>query len=74
MEWTKLAAIVLIAAGILGLAFGEFSYTKDSKEASIGPLELTVEETETVAVPGWLAAGAILAGVGLLAYPMIVRR
>lgn len=66
MNAVKMAAIVLIAAGVLGLAYGSFSYTKDTHEAKLGPLELSVRETETVNVPMWAGVGAIVIGAGLL--------
>lgn len=66
MNAVKMAAIVLIAAGVLGLAYGSFSYTKDTHEAKLGPLELSVRETETVNVPVWAGVGAIVIGAGLL--------
>ena len=66
MNAVKMAAIVLIAAGILGLVFGGFSYTKDTHEAKLGPLELSVTEKETVNVPVWAGVGAIVIGGALL--------
>jgi TRAP-type C4-dicarboxylate transport system permease small subunit len=66
MSGTRLAALVLIIAGILGLAYGGFTYTKDTHQADIGPIELSVEEKETVNIPVWLGAGALIAGVLLL--------
>jgi TRAP-type C4-dicarboxylate transport system permease small subunit len=66
MNAVKMAAIVLIAAGVLGLAYGSFSYTKDTHEAKLGPLELSVKETETVNIPVWAGVGAIVIGGGLL--------
>jgi len=62
MNTTKLLAIVLIVAGALGLAYGGFSYTKETHQAKLGPLELSVKETQTVNVPLWLGAGAIVVG------------
>ena len=70
MNGIKLAALVLIVAGVLGLAYGGFTYTKDTHETKLGPIELSVEEKETVNIPVWLGAGAIIAGVLLL----VVRR
>ena len=70
MNGTKLAALVLIVAGVLGLAYGGFTYTKDTHETKLGPIELSVEEKETVNIPIWLGAGATIAGVLLL----VVRR
>ena len=66
MNAVKLAAIVLIAAGVLGLAYGSFSYTKDTHEAKLGPIELSVKEKETVNIPVWAGVGAIVIGGGLL--------
>ncbi len=69
MNAFKIAAIALIVAGILGLAYGSFSYTKETQEARIGPLELTVNERQTVNIPVWAGVAAIVAGVLLLFVP-----
>jgi len=66
MNITKLIGILLIAAGGLGLAYGGFSYTKESTGLKIGPLELKVQEKERVNVPIVLSAGALILGVFLL--------
>ena len=70
MSAIKIAAIVLIAAGILGLAYGGFSYTKETHEAKIGSLELSMKDKETVNVPVWAGVGAIVVGGILLLVPM----
>jgi hypothetical protein len=59
---------VLIAAGILALLYGQFSYTTEKQAAKLGPLELTVTEKETVNIPTWAGAGSIATGVALLAF------
>ena len=69
MNAVKIAAIALIVAGILGLAYGNFSYTKETQQARIGPLELTVKEQQTVNIPVWAGVAAILAGALLLLAP-----
>lgn len=66
MNAVKMAAIVLIAAGVLGLVYGSFSYTKDTHEAKLGPLELSVKDKETVNIPVWAGVGAIAIGGVLL--------
>ena len=66
MSPTQIVGIVLIAAGALGLAYGGFSYTKDTTAVKLGPLELTVKEKETVNVPLWAGVGAIVLGAVLL--------
>ncbi len=65
MNITRLIAIVLIVAGVLGLVYGGFSYTKDTTSVKIGPIELSVKEKETVNIPMWAGIGAIVIG-GLL--------
>ena len=68
MGAVKIIAILLIIIGILGLAYGRFSYTRETQEAKLGPLELNVKETQTVNIPVWAGLGAILAGGGLLLF------
>lgn len=62
MSSIKIVAIVIIIAGVLGLVYGSFSYTKETHETKIGPVELSVKEKETVNVPVWAGAGAIALG------------
>ena len=66
MNANRIAAIVLIVAGILGLVYGGFSYTKQTTGAKLGPIELKVTEKETVNVPVWVGIGAIVVGGVLL--------
>ncbi|MBE0436478.1 MAG: hypothetical protein IBX56_11815 [Methylomicrobium sp.] len=68
MNAIKISAIVLIIAGILGLVYGQFSYTKETQQAKLGPLELSVKDTETVNVPVWAGVAAIVVGGVLLLY------
>jgi TRAP-type C4-dicarboxylate transport system permease small subunit len=66
MNAIKMVATVLVVAGVLGLTYGGFSYTKETHEAKLGPLELSVKERETVNVPVWAGVGAIVVGGALL--------
>lgn len=66
MNGIRLAAIVLIIAGVIGLAYQQFSFTRETAQAKIGPLELSLKQKETVNVPMWLSVGAIGLGVVLL--------
>jgi TRAP-type C4-dicarboxylate transport system permease small subunit len=66
MNAIKIAAIVLIVAGVLGLVYGSFTYTKDTHTAKLGPIELSVKDKETVNVPVWAGVGAIVIGGVLL--------
>jgi multidrug transporter EmrE-like cation transporter len=65
MNAVKIVGIVLIVAGALGLAYGSFSYTKETHQAKVGPIELSIKDKETVNVPVWAGVGAIVIG-GLL--------
>ena len=56
-------------ASIPGLAYGKFSYTKETDEATVGSLELSVKDKETVNVPVWAGVGAIVVGGLLLLVP-----
>jgi hypothetical protein len=62
----KIVAILLIAAGILGLVYGGITYTKTSHDAKVGPFELSVRDKETVHVPVWAGVAAIVVGSVLL--------
>ena len=66
MNSIKMIAIALIVAGVLGLAVGSFSYTKQTHEAKIGPIALSVNEQQTVNIPLWAGLAAIAAGAALL--------
>jgi TRAP-type C4-dicarboxylate transport system permease small subunit len=68
MNAVKIAAIVLIVAGVLGLLYGGFSFTQETHEAKLGPLELSVKEKKTVNVPVWASVGAIAIGGALLLF------
>ena len=66
MDTVRIIGIVLIVAGLLGLIYQQFSFTRETHQARIGPLELSVKEKETVNVPLWASLGAIGVGVVLL--------
>lgn len=66
MNAVKMLAIVLIVAGGLGLLYGGFTYTKDTHQAKIGPIELSVKDTETVNIPVWAGIASMVAGAFLL--------
>lgn len=62
----KTLAIVVIVAGILALAYGGFTYTREDHKAKIGPIELSVKEKERVNIPMWAGIGAVVVGAALL--------
>ena len=68
MNSVKMVAIALIVAGILALAYGGFSYTKETHEVKLGPIQFSVKEKERVNIPLWAGVGAIVIGGLLLVF------
>ena len=66
MKGTKLLGAVLLALGILALAYGGFTYTKDTDKVDVGPIHFEVKDKERVNIPLWAGVGvAILGGIFL---------
>lgn len=68
MNAVNMFAVVLIIGGILGLMYGSFDYTRETQEAKLGALELTVKKSHTVYIPAWASIAAIIVGNGLLLF------
>jgi hydroxymethylglutaryl-CoA reductase len=68
MNATKGIAFALILAGALSLVYGGFSYTKETHQAKLGPIELSVTDKERVNIPVWAGVAAILVGGALLGF------
>lgn len=68
MNNLKIIAVILIIAGILGLVYGSFTYTKETHEAKLGPVEMSVKDRHTVNIPEWAGVGSIVAGAALLLF------
>jgi hypothetical protein len=66
MDTLKIVAIILIVGGTLGLAYGGFSYTKETHQTDLGPIHMTFDEKQRVNVPVWAGVGAIVIGGFLL--------
>ena len=62
----RMMAIVLLLAGVLSLVYGGFSYTRETHEAKVGPLEVSISEKQRVNVPMWAGVALVIAGGGLL--------
>lgn len=69
MNGLKVAGIILMAAGILGLVFSDFTYTKETHDAQIGPIQVSVKDRERVRIPLWVSASAIVLGGSMLVVP-----
>jgi hypothetical protein len=59
---------VLIVAGVLGLVYGSFSYAKETHEAKLSPIELSIKDKRTVNVRVWAGVGSIVVGGALLLF------
>jgi hypothetical protein len=62
----RMIAIVLVGLGLLALVYGGLSYTKQTHEAKLGPLEISVTEKQRVNVPVWAGVILVIGGAGLL--------
>lgn len=62
----RILAIVLLAVGVLALVYGGFGYTRQTHDAKLGPLEISVSEKQRVNVPVWAGVVFVVAGAGLL--------
>jgi len=67
MKGTKLLGAVLLTLGILALAYGGFSYTKDTDEVNLGPIHFQVKNKERVNIPLWAGVAVAIVGGVLLA-------
>jgi hypothetical protein len=68
MNLVKGVGILLIVGGVLGVVFASVSFTKETHEIKLGPVELSVKEKQAVDIPIWVSAGAIVVGGLLLAF------
>lgn len=68
MDAIKIIAFTLILGGVLGLMYGGFTYTKETHEAKLGPIELSVKDKQTVNIPVWAGVGALVLGGVLLVF------
>ena len=62
----RMIAIVLFVAGLLALVYGGFSYTKETHDAKLGPLEISISEKQRVNVPMWAGVVMLVAGAGIM--------
>ena len=69
MSTAKIAAIALIVVGVLGLAYGGFTYTNDRQEIRMGSMSMTLDQHRTIPIPLWAGITAVVLGAGLLLVP-----
>ena len=66
MSATKILGVILLIAGLLGLFYGHFEYTKETHEGQFGPFKFSVAEKQTAVIPSWASIAVIAVGVVLL--------
>ena len=62
----KTLGLILIVLGLLGLAWGGFTYTTKEKVVDLGPIHATRDETHNVPLPPIAGAVAVIGGIALL--------
>ena len=62
----RITGIILIVLGVIALAYGGISYTKEEKVLDIGPFEATAKTRETIPLPPLLGGLALAGGVVLM--------
>lgn len=64
---SKVLGAILIVLGIVGIAWGGFSYTTQKKVVDLGPIQATREKTHEVPIPPIAGAVSLIAGIAVLA-------
>ena len=62
----RLAGIILIVIGIIGLVWGGITYTRRRDTVSVGPISATVQQRETFPISPVAGGIALVAGIALL--------
>lgn len=66
MDTKRIAGVLLIVVGALGLAYGAVGFGRETHNASVGPMEISINAQRTVNIPVWAGVGAIVVGALLL--------
>jgi uncharacterized membrane protein YidH (DUF202 family) len=66
LDAKTIIGLILVVGGILAIVMGGFTYTEDEHSADLGPIELSVEEKETVNIPLWMGVAGVVLGVVVL--------
>lgn len=62
----RITGIILIVLGVIALAYGGISYTRERTIVDVGPIEARAETRETIPLPPVLGALALIGGVALM--------
>lgn len=66
MRGMKLLGVILLVAGLAGLAWPVISYTKTEKVVDLGPIEVTAEREKRLPVPPIVGGLAAVAGLVII--------
>lgn len=66
MSATRIAGVILIVIGLVGLLWGGISWTHEKTIVDIGPIEAKAQERETIPLPPIVGGIALVAGIVLL--------
>jgi drug/metabolite transporter (DMT)-like permease len=62
----RIVGVILLLAGLAGLAWGGFTYRQERHNVDLGPVDFSVTEKKTVPIPPIAGAVAMIAGLVLL--------
>ena len=63
----KVLALALIVLGVVALAYGNISFTREKKVVDLGPVEIKQDKRETIPLSPIAGGAFLVAGIALLA-------
>lgn len=66
----KMLGIALLIGGALAIAYGGFTYPKETHQTDIGDLSLSFTERDHVSIPLWAGVAAMVVGGLMLIAPI----
>jgi UDP-N-acetylmuramyl pentapeptide phosphotransferase/UDP-N-acetylglucosamine-1-phosphate transferase len=69
MSAARIAGVILIVIGLIGLIWGGISWTEEETLVDIGPIEARAEEQKSIPITPIVGGIALVAGIVLLVVP-----
>jgi len=69
MSAARIAGLVLIVIGLIGLLWGGISWTHEKTVVDLGPIEARAQERETIPISPIVGGIALVAGIVLMVVP-----
>jgi UDP-N-acetylmuramyl pentapeptide phosphotransferase/UDP-N-acetylglucosamine-1-phosphate transferase len=69
MSAVRIAGLVLIVIGLIGLIWGGISWTDERTVVDLGPIEARTQERETIPISPIVGGVALVAGIVLMVVP-----